>query len=537
MLVVHAIIVALLTWLVSAAFPMWLRWAFHFGAPIIAGFIYGLMFGDLAYGLAVGANIMMVYMGLIAVGGSVPSDISIAGYLGVAMTMLSGASPEVGLTIAVSLGTLGVLAQNAKMSLNSIWVHKADQYAAVGNTKMIKVMNVAASQIVPFALIAIPSFFAVYLGAPALESFLAAVPPQVIAILTLAGKMLPALGLGLLMMQMYNRSILPFLIIGFALASYLNLNIMAISILGVALALLHWAYSSSKRGAGAEDEAAAVQEETDGGSDNRRVRLTKADLKKSWFTWICFGQICYNYERMMGLGFTHSMIPIFKRLYGNDKEKLSQGLSQHLTFFNTENTWGSSIVGITASLEESKANGEEVSDEVISNFKTALMGPLAGIGDSITQALVKVILLAIAIDFAVQGSPVGVVLFVVLFSLYAAAVSYFMFFSGYRLGRNSVLKLLKGNVVKYVTEALGAVGMMVLGALIANNIRLTTPLSFTIGEVTTQVQPMLNSIMPNLLNLLLFAGIYYMLKKGLTPNKIIIFVFAAATIFSLLKIF
>lgn len=242
----NAIVVALLTWLVSAAFPMWLRWAFHFGAPIVAGFIYGLMFGDLPYGLAVGANVMMAYMGLVAIGGSVPSDISIAGYLGVAMTMLSNQPAEVGLTIAVPLGTLGIIAQNAKMSLNAIWVHKADDYAAAGNTRGIVLMNVFASQIVPFVLIAIPSFLAVYLGAPALEKLLTQVPTQVINILVLAGKMLPALGLAMLLQQMYNRTLIPFFVIGFVLASYFGANIMAISLIGIALALLHWTYTNKE---------------------------------------------------------------------------------------------------------------------------------------------------------------------------------------------------------------------------------------------------------------------------------------------------
>jgi mannose PTS system EIID component len=242
-MLVNAIIVALLTWGVSAAFPMWLRWAFHFGGPIVAGFIYGLLFNDLAYGLAVGANVMMAYMGLVAIGGSVPSDLSIAGYLGVAMTMLAKQPPEVGLTIATTLGTMGMIAQNAKMSLNSIWVHKADEYAAQGNTRGMKLMNVVASQIIPFTLIAIPSFLAVYLGAPALESFLATVPVQVINVLVLAGKMLPALGLGMLFQQMYKKPILPYFIIGFVLVSYLQLNVMAVSLIGLALALLHWNFT------------------------------------------------------------------------------------------------------------------------------------------------------------------------------------------------------------------------------------------------------------------------------------------------------
>ena len=51
-----AILVALLTWFNSAAAPMWLRWSTHFGAPLVAGLIYGIVLGDLPYGLAVAQN-------------------------------------------------------------------------------------------------------------------------------------------------------------------------------------------------------------------------------------------------------------------------------------------------------------------------------------------------------------------------------------------------------------------------------------------------------------------------------------------------
>lgn len=241
-----AVIVAFLTWFASSACPMWLRWSLHFGAPIVAGFIYGLLFGDLPYGLAVGANIMMVYMGLVAIGGAVPNDLSIAGYLGVAMTMLTNQPPEMGLTIAVPLGTLGVLAFNAKMTLNAIWVHRADKYAQEGNTVGIRNMNLFASQIIPFLLLFVPAFLAVYFGVGALETLLGAIPPQVTNILILAGKILPALGLGMLLQQMFARDLISFMIIGFVLSAYLNLNIMAVSLIGVAFGLLHWIYTSRK---------------------------------------------------------------------------------------------------------------------------------------------------------------------------------------------------------------------------------------------------------------------------------------------------
>lgn len=269
---------------------------------------------------------------------------------------------------------------------------------------------------------------------------------------------------------------------------------------------------------------------------NEKGKLSRGDLLKSWFTWICFGQIAYNYERMMGLGFTHSISNVLEKLYVNDEERLSEALTRHMMFYNTENTWGAIILGVVISLEEGRANGEPIDGETISGLKTALMGPIAGLGDSITQALVKVILLAIAVDFALQGSPVGVIIFILGFSLYALIVSYIMFNSGYRLGKNSIISLLSGGSLSSITQSLGAVGMTVLGALVAGNLNIVTPLSFTIGETTTEIQPMLDSILPNILNLGIFLFVYWLLLKKIKPNMIILILFGVAIVFSLLSI-
>ena len=39
--------------------------------------------------------------------------------------------------------------------------------------------------------------------------------------------------------------------------------------------------------------------------------------------------MCLSYERLMSLGFCHAMVPIMKKLYGDDKEELSKGLTRH----------------------------------------------------------------------------------------------------------------------------------------------------------------------------------------------------------------
>ena len=241
-----AVCIGLLCWLVSSACPMWLRWSLYFGAPLVAGLVCGLLLGNITYGLEVGATIMMAYVGLLAIGGSLPNEMAVAGYLGVAMTMIAKADASTGLALSVPLGLLGVLAQNAKMSLNPIWVHKADFYAAEGNIHGIKMMNLFASQIFPFIFYYIPAFLCVYLGGPYFEAFMQVIPSQITKILQLIGRMMPALGLAMLMQSLFKKTLIPFLIIGFVLAAYLQLSTTAIAIIGVALAIMHYYYTTKK---------------------------------------------------------------------------------------------------------------------------------------------------------------------------------------------------------------------------------------------------------------------------------------------------
>ena len=241
-----AIAVGLLCWLVSSACPMWLRWSCYFGAPLVAGLVIGLILGDVKYGLEVGATIQMAYIGLLAIGGSLPNEMALAGYLGVALTMIAKADPETGLALSIPLSLLGVLALQFKMSLNPIWVHKADKYAAEGNIKKIKIMNLFASQIFPFIIYFIPAFCAVYFGGQYFEQFMNSVPSQITNILVVIGKLMPALGLGMLMQAIENKKTVAYLILGYVLAAYLGLNTTAVAIVGAALALIHYYSIKSK---------------------------------------------------------------------------------------------------------------------------------------------------------------------------------------------------------------------------------------------------------------------------------------------------
>ena len=71
-------------------------------------------------------------------------------------------------------------------------------------------------------------------------------------------------------------------------------------------------------------------------------------------------------------------------------------MQTHMQFFNTEPQWGACIIGLTAAMEEKRAQGsEEITEDMITSIKSGLMGPLAGIGDTIDGGVVTPLLLTL----------------------------------------------------------------------------------------------------------------------------------------------
>lgn len=505
--ILTAILIALITWYVATMMPMFLRWSCYMGGPLVGGLVCGIIFGNIPYGLQVGATIQLAYLGAIAVGGTLPSELAIAGYLGTALTMSAGLEASAGLSIAVMLGSLGLLCRNAYMSLNSLVVQRADKYAEEGNAKKVRLMNQWGSQIVPFITYFIPSFLAMYFGADALQALMNVIPAKFITALSVSGGLIPALGIALLLIYVWDKKFIPYFVLGFFLVAYLNLNTMFIAIIGGCVAVIYM-FANQKEGA----SAAAAEPEQDAKNLAETKLLTKKDLTTTWLRWICWAQRCYNYERLMGLGFCQAIANVIVKLFPG-KEERAEALTRHMAFYNTENNWGAMILGATCAMEEDRAMGKPVEPEMIDSMKSALMGPLAGIGDSITQSIVKVILLGICIEMAAAGNLLGPMLFIVGFTAYCLIVSYFTFFSGYKMGRSAVTMLLSSDIARSITGALKIVSMMVIGAMAAANIRANVIVSGNFGGSTVVLQDVLNSILPKMLPLAVLLFCTWLLKK------------------------
>ena len=85
------------------------------------------------------------------------------------------------------------------------------------------------------------------------------------------------------------------------------------------------------------------------------------------------------------------------------------------------------INGIVAALEEGIALGDDIPEEMPTSVKTALMGPLAGLGDSVIQGIIVPTLLSIGMSLSSDGSVAGPIFYIVTWLAIGMAICYGMF--------------------------------------------------------------------------------------------------------------
>ena len=247
-------------------------------------------------------------------------------------------------------------------------------------------------------------------------------------------------------------------------------------------------------------------------------KISLQDIKKVRYRWLLLGEAAWNYEKMQGLGYCYSMIPVLKILYP-DEADMKKALQTHLQFFNTHQEFAEIILGIDIAMEEKEG---AASLEAVSAIKTGLMGPLAGIGDTLFGVIANTIFFSVGSYMALEGNPIGIFLYLIWGVVRVIMRGYFIRI-GYREGTKLIENL--GDKMNRVTEAASILGLTVVGALIPSVVSANVPFVFKSGEVEMELQAILNQIMPGLIPVLLVLLVYTLLnRKGMTSFKAIIFV-------------
>ena len=273
--------------------------------------------------------------------------------------------------------------------------------------------------------------------------------------------------------------------------------------------------------------------------NKERKTLSKKDVVKSFWRWTFFSHANYNYERLAGTGFCHAMAPIIEKLYKDNPEEYKAAVQRHIEFYNTEPHFGGVINGMVIAMEEERANGAPISDEAINGIKTGLMGPFAGIGDTLWQGTLTPILLSIGISLASSGSLAGPLVYAVLMMGIMLSIAYYVWMTGYKLGKEGLQRILESNLIKKVITGASALGAIVMGALTAGFVSVSTPLLINIQGAGMIVQTdILDKLFRGLLPLALTLGTLYLLKnKKVKATKVMALLIVIAAVGAIIGLF
>ena len=210
----------------------------NFERPLISCTIVGLLLGDLQTGLAVGASIELMSLGLVVIGAAAPPDMNMAAIICAAFAILTDASVETALALAVPIAVLGQMLGVLMRTILSNLTHVADKAIAEGNFRRARSMHIVWGTTLYSLMYFVPIFLAVYLGTDVVQKLVEVIPGWLTDGLNLGSKFLTAYGIALLMSSMLNKNLTVYFLLGFFLVGYLGLNMTAIAIFAAILAFI-----------------------------------------------------------------------------------------------------------------------------------------------------------------------------------------------------------------------------------------------------------------------------------------------------------
>ncbi|MCI8725067.1 MAG: PTS system mannose/fructose/sorbose family transporter subunit IID [Hungatella sp.] len=232
-------------------------------------------------------------------------------------------------------------------------------------------------------------------------------------------------------------------------------------------------------------------------------------------------EVSWNYERQQNMGYCFSMLPAIRKLY-EKKEDQIQAAKRHMEYFNTTPYVSTAVLGISAAMEEENAKNREYDPSSINHVKTALMGPLAGIGDTMLWGTLRVVATGIGVSLALKGSLLGAVLFWLIFNIPAYSIRYLCLKRGYTLKTDFLDNIWRSGVMPKVSSATTVISLMVMGAMVFYMVSVPLAVSWGDGSSLVQLQGVLDEMVPGFLPLAVTLGIYGLLRRKMNLWQILL---------------
>lgn len=219
-----------------------------FGEKVFTGLIVGLIMGDYKTGLLIGGTFELMALGVSGFGGASVPNYLVGTAVGTAFAIATNGGLDVALIAGIPTATLGTSIDVVAKMAGSYWLHHIEKLIDKGEFKKvyktILFANAFGGRI--FLANVLPIILYLVLGSTFIDQLLAIIPANVISALNVTGKVLPALGMAILLKYLPVKKNIQYLILGFVLYSYFNLSIMPIALVGAVIAIILFKYYEEK---------------------------------------------------------------------------------------------------------------------------------------------------------------------------------------------------------------------------------------------------------------------------------------------------
>ncbi len=254
---------------------------------------------------------------------------------------------------------------------------------------------------------------------------------------------------------------------------------------------------------------------------NGESKITRKVLWRTFFHQLTI-RCANNYERQQNAGFTEAMIPAIEALY-EDPEDRKAAYERHMEYFLTQDMVSAIPIGVSVAMEEKYAEEGDMDPEAINSVKTALMGPLAGLGDSLLNGTARPILAGLAISLISAGLGwAGPILFVLGMSIVSLGIRYLGVFQGYSQGVRFVHKIQSSGLINQISELAAIAAFVIVGGFIPALVYINIPIEYASGDTVISIQETLDGLMPGVLGLVYTLIMYWLIaRKKISAVKLI----------------
>ena len=265
-----------------------------------------------------------------------------------------------------------------------------------------------------------------------------------------------------------------------------------------------------------------------------KTKLTKADYIKTGMR-AYYIQNGFNYGNYQGLGYANMLFPALKKMYKGDDDALQAALQDNIEFYNTNLHFVPFITSLHLAMLENDAAPSD-----IRQIKMALMGPLSGVGDSLSQFILAPLLGTIGASLAFEDQMAGVWVYLLGMNITLFLIKYLSALLGYNVG-TKVIGTLTDSIDKIASVA-SMVGVAVISGLAAKMVKLKVAFEYATVAATGEekiisIQSMIDGIAPCLLPCMYVGLMFYLIRvKKWKTIKLIIFTMVLGIALSILGI-